>query len=485
MARRPRTIELPGARAAIRPISVEQVKRDLARMSGSVPARVLPVSTPAPEQRKYVPPSVVKPRRIDSNSEALHIPKHEIEKHQRTEQLKILVRMPTRDRAQQALDRIAEYRRLAGRPIDVEVVVDENDESMRRLFVLKALRDLDCTITVGRHKTKIEAVNGGRVTGWDILVLASDDMVPITRGWAIHVERDMREHFPQLDGALHYNDGLQGERLYTLPIMGRRLYEQFGYVYEPAYQSLWCDNEQGAVLRKMKRLMYIPKRIVEHHHHVGGKANNDALYKRNDAAWNVDKQTFKAREARGFDTPKMRLSIMIPTMPSRAEFLRRLLEHLWKQALRHPRQVEILTDAGHGTTGEKRQRLLERAIGQYVASIDDDDWVSEDYIDRIFAALDKCPDADCAELHVLMLSGGQEHRGHCSIKYTTWKQEGGVFQRCPNHLSPVKRELALKVGFPKKTIGEDADYSMLLRHHLKVEAPMPSTKPLYFYFPRS
>lgn len=372
---------------------------------------------------------------------------------------------------------------MAGRPIMIEVVVDDDDVTMAALDVRRRMAELGCTVTSGKHRSKIEAVNGGRVVDWDIIVLASDDMVPAVPGWAYHIERDMLKHFPQLDGALHYNDGHTADKLCTLPVQGRRLYDQFGVIYATAYRSLWCDNEQTEVLRTMDRLAYIPTCIIKHQHPVTTiGVEHDALYARNEALYQTDRITYEERKARGFDMPKMRLSILIATLPARNTMLQRMLGHVWKQALRRPREVEVLIDAGGGTTGSKRQRLLGRSRGEFIAFVDDDDRIADDYVDRILSAIDAVPAADCVEFSVEMKSNGTIFKGHCSIEYMEWSMVDGVYVRCPNHLSPVRRALALKAGFPDKTIGEDYDYSMRLRPHLKVQAPT-SSEPLYFYYP--
>lgn len=150
-----------------------------------------------------------------------------------------------------------------------------------------------------------------------------------------------------------------------------------------------------------------------------------------------------------------------------------------------PRWVEILVDidAGAVSIGEKRQRLLERARGKYVAFIDDDDWVACDYVRRVLSALATEP--DCASLVGVMTTNGENpERFEHALKYETWTKVGDVHVRCPNHLNAVRRELALKVGFVAKSFGEDADYSMRLRPLLKTEGSTGDA-PLYFYWYRS
>ncbi|HKW48705.1 MAG TPA: glycosyltransferase family A protein, partial [Gemmatimonadaceae bacterium] len=321
---------------------------------------------------------------------------------------RLLIRLPTRDRPNQALAVVEKYRAMAGCAITIEVIVDFNDLTMLRAEILQRLDALECIVTVGNHQNKIEACNGGEVRDWDILMLASDDMVPVVDGYAVRVIEAMHEHWPHLDGAIFFNDGKQRKELCTLPILGRRLYDQFGFVYAPQYESLFCDREQTELLTAMGRLTYVNEVLIEHRHHVWGRAEIDALYRRNDAREATDRRTYemradhRRRDAQwAFGSPPMWLSIGICTLPERQKQLERLLYRLYTQIKwSAPRGVEILVDDRKDVTiGEKRQALLERALGHFIAFIDDDDSVAYNYIFRIIHALKTEPDADCVALN--------------------------------------------------------------------------------------
>jgi hypothetical protein len=72
-----------------------------------------------------------------------------------------------------------------------------------------------------------------------------------------------------------------------------------------------------------------------------------------------------------------------------------------------------------------------------------------------------------------MLLNGKPHAQFVhSIQCAGWYTGGdGRYYRTPNHLNPVRRELALETMFnPAMNIGEDADYSRRLRPLLMSEA---------------
>lgn len=162
----------------------------------------------------------------------------------------------------------------------------------------------------------------------------------------------------------------------------------------------------------------------------------------------------------------MILSILICTLPKRSKMLRSLLYNLNSQIVHG---VEIITDCSTtDTTGLKRNKLIARSSGEYVVFIDDDDEVSEKYVLLILSALQTKPDC-VATQGIITTNGAQQKEWYISKDFKTWHEKNGVYYRTPNHISPVKREIALSVGFPDKTIGEDYDYSMGILPHLKTE----------------
>lgn len=403
---------------------------------------------------------------------------------------RLLVRMATRGRPAQALSVLQKYRSMAGCPVAIEVVIDEDDETMLAAEVQQRLVALGCTITVGRSAGKIAAFNVGCVDEWDVLLPASDDMCPIVSNYGGRILAAMDTYWPHLDGALYFDDGYQGKKCCTIPFIGRRMYDQFGGVYAPEYKSLFCDQEQTDLWSAMGRLVYVDEKIIEHRHPATGLANGDGVYRKNDSFWAVDKATYETRKGMQlshaqfvFGSPPLWLSICIATLPSRRAQLDRLLDHIYRQITpAFSREVEVVIDAGDGTVGQKRQRLLERARGHFVAFVDDDDWVSHDYCSRIVWALRGDPAVDCVRLcGVMTTAGSAPETFENSLKHRAWSDEGGVHLRSPTHLSPVRRELALKVGFADLNHGEDLDYSRRLYPLLKVEAES-GNRPLYLYF---
>lgn len=152
----------------------------------------------------------------------------------------------------------------------------------------------------GKHQTKIEACNADMEgEDFDILFLISDDMIPILPGFDNMIVEMMEKYFPEMDGALHFNDGLYGkDRTITLSIMGKKLYDYFGYIYHPAYKSFFCDNEFTEEVMRLKKHIYIPEVIVKHE--WTGGPQGDSTYRRNSKLGRPDEATYNRRKAAGF-----------------------------------------------------------------------------------------------------------------------------------------------------------------------------------------
>jgi glycosyltransferase involved in cell wall biosynthesis len=162
----------------------------------------------------------------------------------------------------------------------------------------------------------------------------------------------------------------------------------------------------------------------------------------------------------------MELSILIPTMKHREDMFKDLQWELQSQINRNLAhdKVEILWNNSQAESiGEKRNDLLNRAKGKYVAFVDDDDWVSKDYIKLLLEAISKSP--DCVSLRgVITVNGENPEIFEHSIKYPAWQtienpNDGVKYVRCPNHLNCIKSSIAKQFMFVHSNFGEDRIWS--------------------------
>lgn len=164
-----------------------------------------------------------------------------------------------------------------------------------------------------------------------------------------------------------------------------------------------------------------------------------------------------------------KLSILICTIPERANLFAELFNKLTIQAIGNSVQI-IYDDAPRGTItiGTKRNDLLKQAIGDYVCFIDDDDDISHDYVEQILKAINLQP--DCIGFQIACNMDGVKCLAASSLKYD-WSEniDGYKYVRSIYHKTPVKRNIALQCMFPDKSFGEDYEYSMRLKPLLKNE----------------
>jgi cellulose synthase/poly-beta-1,6-N-acetylglucosamine synthase-like glycosyltransferase len=181
-------------------------------------------------------------------------------------------------------------------------------------------------------------------------------------------------------------------------------------------------------------------------------------------------------------TPK--LSILICGLEERRDILNRLLMKLKLISFGLPVEVIDCVDDRQMPTGKKRNTLIADSSGEYVAFVDDDDDVETEYARMLLAAIESHPDCVgiIGTLHLRPpIKGIETARFIHSIQCPEWYVGfDGTYYRMPNHLNPVRRELAEEVGFNDfLTVGEDYDYSRRLKPLLKTEVML--AEPIYHY----
>ena len=387
--------------------------------------------------------------------------------------MRILLKCPTRSRPQKVIQTLASYVKLANHPeqLGVAISCDEDDTSMTRNLVQEELlRTLNPVawkrIFFSENKSKIQACNANMNDiewQWDIVVLVSDDMIPQIQGYDDVIRNHMMSKFPDTNGILWFNDGAQGDKLNTLCVFGRTMYQSFGYIYHPDYKSLFCDTELTDLCKGTlaSKCLYVPYCIIRHEHPGTGYSQNmDALYDRNQKYWNEDMYTYIRRKTYAYDW-----SVLIPTIPGREEKLRTLITSIQEKVARICPELRlelcVAFDNREMSIGLKRQQLLNQAKGRYLSFVDDDDQITDAYIEDLKACFD-------GGFHTMRLRGQMKeytftHSVH--VKLTdrmATKDDPPVFQRPPNHLNPMLSDVAKMIPFKNAVHGEDLDWTITL-----------------------
>ena len=230
---------------------------------------------------------------------------------------KILIKFPTRNRPEKFKNVLEKtIQSLSGNHhVRFVITMDEDDSTMNTKKIksyLKRMRKngVDLVYHYGNSKTKVEACNAnleGEIA--DIIVLLSDDMIPCLKDFDELIVAGMQENFPNMDGAIKFNDGLRGPQdlLMTLPVIGWKLYEAMGYLYHPSYTSIFCDNEMTHVCAMLKKLAVSPVCIFRHE---WTPQPFDELHARNEneEMYRIDGAIFEGRRANNFDIDKISLT---------------------------------------------------------------------------------------------------------------------------------------------------------------------------------
>lgn len=187
------------------------------------------------------------------------------------------------------------------------LTLDEDDITMNNETIIEKLKSYpNMNYIFGKSESKIEAVNrdlNDFKKEWDIIVLLSDDMIPVCLGFDDIIRNKFNEHYPDFDGVTWFNDGFQKNKLNTLCILGKKYYQRFNYIYHPSYKSLFCDNEFTIVANILNKQKYFDSVIIEHRHFSIGnnRERYDQLYIKNDSLMSVDGQNYNVRSKNNFD----------------------------------------------------------------------------------------------------------------------------------------------------------------------------------------
>lgn len=217
---------------------------------------------------------------------------------------RILVNYPTRQRFSKFIQIMSSYRKKASGNHDIKyfIKIDENDVSMNNDRIKKYISLIPKSelLIMDSPKGKIDAINRGvydQMKNFDCLVNIADDLDVLEENWDETIVKDFDNNYDQ---CLNYNCDPRLEdfkSLIILPIIGYKLFYQFGYIYHPSYKSEWCDNEQTEVFSQLGKLKHIDRKLF--HHDWWG--NQDELMKKNMQIGLTDKENYISRKGNNFD----------------------------------------------------------------------------------------------------------------------------------------------------------------------------------------
>lgn len=190
---------------------------------------------------------------------------------------KISLLHPSRQRPDKSAATIKKWIDRSSCNVELIVSVDSND------LTLGEYHDLwyspIARVITNPNRSAVDAINrAAEVCTGDIMIVVSDD-TDCEQGWD---ESILRVVEGKDDYLLRVEDGIQ-KWICTAPIMDRKYYNRFGYIYYPEYRHQFCDTEITHVADLLGRMIRAPHIMFRHMHYCKGLSERDALYIRSDA----------------------------------------------------------------------------------------------------------------------------------------------------------------------------------------------------------
>ena len=179
------------------------------------------------------------------------------------------------------------------------------------------------------------------------------------------------------------------------------------------------------------------------------------------------------------------LSILICSVDTeeRQAKLKKLISELNRQISKNFAEevIEIIIDTDNmdKSVGKKRNDLIEKAQGEFICFIDDDDFISENYLSTILYHLN--PSIDILLIAIEHIENGVNKPKIIPSLYIDNLNTGeAVFKTNHFHLCPHKKSIARNVLFEWVNFAEDMLYSQKMVKHINNYFLI--SEPIYIYF---
>jgi glycosyltransferase involved in cell wall biosynthesis len=154
-----------------------------------------------------------------------------------------------------------------------------------------------------------------------------------------------------------------------------------------------------------------------------------------------------------------------------------LIDSIEKQIIDKPVEFLVLTDNAKRPVGTKRNDLLKLSNGKYVCFIDDDDRISETYVDDILREIiNWSPDVIVFDAEI-SFNGVNSKLVKYGREYD-YCEKSDAYYRHPNHLMVHKKENITEYFKDIKT-GEDDEWALRMLPRIVTQSRI--NKILYYY----
>lgn len=239
---------------------------------------------------------------------------------------KILVKYASRGRKQRffdGLDNIFSTCEYADRLL-VLISLDTDDSEMCNDDVKDKLSTYkNIHVCWGVSENKIHACNRDfdnipeHFKDWSIVCNYSDDQRWTIYGWDTMIRVDFNNVSPDFSHYMAYLDPDTKGALSTLFISGRKWYDAFGFIYDPIYHALFCDNQVEDCAKYLGKYHYTGYSIYQHFNPAYGyeKFEKDEMFEaQQKVGWSRDMELYYRLQTEGikkylekFDTKSLTL----------------------------------------------------------------------------------------------------------------------------------------------------------------------------------
>lgn len=262
-----------------------------------------------------------------------------------------------------------------------------------------------------------------------------------------------------------------------------------GYAHDWEFISRWGKGEEKWVSTKLPTLLYnaessgqteFLKKLARDR-----KAPKTIADKAIEDIQKVEDKKFIKDLERAVNKESTLLTIAVPAIEARfTTSLTKILTKLFDQAKDKPVEVKCLLDNKKMTLSEKRNQAIDAALGKFIAFVDDDDDVADDYIDSLLDEIRKDKEVDCVVFDVLV-HGYTEKPKLC--KYGVELEHGEdekAYYRKPNHVMAYNVKLAKKYLYTN-VVDEDDEWSRRASKGIKKQSRIGKTLYHYLYNPKN
>jgi glycosyltransferase involved in cell wall biosynthesis len=214
---------------------------------------------------------------------------------------------PSRGRVDRAAAAIDEWRSQAAGTHAIEHILSVDDDDPDLSGYRSLAERAGSRLIEHPNRRMVEAMNRGAVAATGGLLVGMSDDFGCPPGWDDSLAALVRE---RARAAILVDDGIDA-RILTIPILTRALYEQIGYLYHPAYVSMFADDDLTETARRLDALIDARHLRFPHRHFHVNPAVDDATYARqnSNSAWWHGWRVFEKRKLEGFGTGRRTLGV--------------------------------------------------------------------------------------------------------------------------------------------------------------------------------